>query len=68
MFDWKLGLAPVRRVRIGYDPSQTNELAIKQAITEPYYDSLTEFWRNSPFVIEGYDPLGLDGDLLLDLP
>ena len=56
------------RVRIGYDPSQTNELAIKQAITEPYYDSLTEFWRNSPFVIEGYDPLGLDGDLLLDLP
>jgi hypothetical protein len=52
------------RVRVLFDPKQTNELAIKQAITEPYYEALTDYWRNSPFRIEGYDPLGIGGDLL----
>jgi ferredoxin len=56
------------RIRIGYDATRTNELAIKQAITEPYYDAIAEIWRNSPFVIEGYDPLAFDDDLLLGLP
>ncbi len=47
-------------VHVTYDPSLTNEEAIKQAITEPYYDALADYWRMSPFRIEGYDPLGLD--------
>jgi len=47
-------------VRITYDPSQTDEDAIREAITEPYFDG--EIWRSSPFLIEGYDPLGLEGD------
>jgi hypothetical protein len=42
---------------VAYDPSLTNELAIKRAITEPYYDVAADFWRMSPFRIEGYDPL-----------
>ncbi len=46
--------------RITYDPAQTNELAIKQAITEPYFNTATGGWDASPFRIEGYDPLGLD--------
>jgi len=33
---------------------------VKQAITEPYYDVLADYWRMSPFQIEGSDPLGLD--------
>ena len=43
-------------VGITYDPTLTNQDAIKQAITEPYYDATADFWRNSPFTIEGYDP------------
>ena len=50
------GAAPAR---ITYDPAQTNETAIKEAATEPYYDAVAGFWRPSPFQIEGYDPLGL---------
>ncbi len=47
-------------VRITYDPSQVSADALKQAITEPYYDVLGDRWRMSPFQIEGYDPLGLE--------
>jgi len=43
---------------VTYDPSQTDEAAISQAATEPYYDVLADRWRMSPFQIEGYDPLG----------
>ncbi|MGB9624259.1 MAG: 4Fe-4S binding protein, partial [Phycisphaerae bacterium] len=46
--------------RITYDPAQTNELAIKKAITEPYFNTASGTWDASPFRIEGYDPLGLD--------
>ena len=46
-------------VRIGYDPSRCDPLRIKQAITEPYFNTATDRWWMSPFVIEGYDPLGL---------
>jgi len=51
-------------VRITYDPSLTNETAIKKAITEPYFDMKANFWRSSPFRIEGYDPLDQDMELL----
>jgi ferredoxin len=47
------------RIRLIYDAERTEELSIKQAITEPYYDALANIWRNSPFVIHGYDPLAL---------
>jgi ferredoxin len=47
------------RARITFDPSQTDEEAIKEALTEPYYDATGDVWRPSPFQIEGYDPLGL---------
>ena len=51
-------------VRITYDPAQTDELAIKRAITEPYYNLWDDVRRSacfiSPFRIEGYDPLSLD--------
>ena len=49
-------------VDITYDPTLTNEDAIKQAITEPYYDATADFWRNSPFTIEGYDPFMIGGE------
>jgi hypothetical protein len=47
-------------VHVTYDPSVVGDEAIKQAITEPYYDVLIDKWRMSPFRIEGYDPLGAD--------
>jgi ferredoxin len=46
--------------RVIYDPQVTAEQIIKDAIVEPYFDSDALTWRPSPFVIEGYDPLGLD--------
>jgi ferredoxin len=46
------------RARITYDPARCDESAIKQAITEPYYDAVQAFWRFSPFEVEGYDPIG----------
>jgi len=49
-------------VRITYDPTQTNELAIKRAVTEPYFDLVEDIWRPSPFQIVGYDPLGLNDE------
>jgi len=39
---------------VTYDPSQADESRVKQAISEPYFDS--ETWRMSPFRITGYDP------------
>jgi polyferredoxin len=50
------------RASITFDPSLADELAVKEAITEPYYDAVEDYWRTSPFVIEGYDPLGLFGE------
>ena len=50
-------------VDVTFDPAATDEEAIKQAITEPYYDAMADFWRNSPFTIEGYDPLMPGGAL-----
>ncbi|NQT17862.1 MAG: hypothetical protein HQ582_34230 [Planctomycetes bacterium] len=48
-------------IDVTFNSAVTDENAIKQAITEPYYDATADFWRASPFVIEGYDPLMLDG-------
>jgi NAD-dependent dihydropyrimidine dehydrogenase PreA subunit len=45
------------RARIVYDPAAMDEEMIKMAITEPYFDYNLDIWRESPFVIEGYDPL-----------
>lgn len=50
----------VARVRVAYDPAETDEAAIKTAITEPYYDAVADQWRMSPFNIVGYDPFDLD--------
>jgi hypothetical protein len=47
-------------VRITYDATVGNEDMIKRAITEPYFDAAADFWRSSPFRIEGYDPLDFD--------
>ena len=49
------------KANITYDPALTGEEWIKQAVTEPYFDELGGFFRTPPFVIEGYDPLGLGG-------
>jgi ferredoxin len=53
------GAAPVR---VTYDPAAADDKAVRSAITEAYFDYDTEMWRESPFVIEGYDPLDLDVD------
>ena len=46
-------------VHITFDPTQTDLAAIERAITEPYFETDTNFWRSSPFKIQGYDPLAL---------
>jgi ferredoxin len=47
--------------RITYDPEETDEEALKRAITEPYFqdrsDAVDAHWFHSPFRIRGYDPL-----------
>ncbi|MBN2561872.1 MAG: 4Fe-4S binding protein [Phycisphaerae bacterium] len=48
--------------RVTYDPSLCDETAIKEAITEPYYDAIGAMWRFSPFRIMDYDPTGSDED------
>jgi ferredoxin len=58
----------VADVDVTFDPTVTDEDAIKQAITEPYYDAVADFWRNSPFRIEGYDPLAIEGDEFGSVP
>lgn len=40
------------RVRITFDPTQTDVAAIRDAIIEPYYDAVENIWRHSPFKIE----------------
>ena len=40
---------------------------IKQAITEPYYDLLADYWRMPPFRIEAYDLLGIGTNGGLDV-
>ncbi len=57
---WKLEAWPdptLARVRITYDPARCSESTIRMAVTESYYDAVGNAWRQSPFVIEGYDPL-----------
>ncbi|MHB8863708.1 MAG: 4Fe-4S binding protein [Pirellulaceae bacterium] len=44
-------------VHITFDPAQTDLDALQRAITEPYFETDTNFWRASPFSIQGYDPL-----------
>ena len=39
------------RVQIMYDPAQTDEPAIRQALTQPYFDLTGGFFRASPFEI-----------------
>jgi ferredoxin len=46
-------------VHITFDPTQTDLAALQLAITEPYFETETNFWRSSPFKIQGYDPLDL---------
>jgi ferredoxin len=48
------------RVRITYDAAVCDEGAIRRAISEPYFDTVEGFWRDSPFLIEGYDPLAIE--------
>jgi len=48
------------QTRITYDPTHTDEHKIQRAIVEPYYNMATESWWNSPFRVEGYDPLHSD--------
>ena len=55
-------------VHVLYDPAATSEEAICRAITQPYYDVLADFWRMSPFRVEGYDPLGLGPEDAAVLP
>lgn len=50
------------RTRITYDPARVKPIDIKRAITEPYFEDpmnalLAGSPRESPFVIEGYNPL-----------
>ena len=46
------------RVRVTFDPEAIDELGLKDAIVQPYWDAGLHDWRHAPFVIEGYDPLG----------
>ena len=39
--------------RITFDPTQTNEAAIRDAIVEPYFDLTGGYFRTSPFEIVG---------------
>ena len=48
------------RVKVSFDPDQTDRRGILEAVTEPYYDQADDRWRNSPFIVEGYDPLAVD--------
>jgi ferredoxin len=52
------------RARITYDPTLTNDDAIRRALTSPYYDALEDRFRMPAFEIVGYDPLDDLGDLL----
>ncbi len=49
------------RVRVTFDPDTADADMVRSAITEPYFnahiDPLESRWMESPFKIEGYDPL-----------
>lgn len=45
------------KATVSYDPSETQEEQIKEALTEPYFDTVLRIWRNPPFKIQGYNPL-----------
>lgn len=51
------------KIRVTFDPSEIGRETICQAITEPYINFADEASSgqimNSPFVIEGYDPLSM---------
>ena len=49
----------IAKANIVYDPAQIDELRIKQAITEAYFEFESDRWWASPFEISGYDPLDL---------
>ena len=54
---WRLEAWPgpgLATIRISYDPKNMDRIAIKEAIAEPYFDSQANFWRMSPFRIEGH--------------
>ena len=42
--------------RITFDPAQTDERAIRDAIVEPYFDLAGRYFRTSPFAIDGGGP------------
>jgi len=44
-------------VHITFDAERVDLSALRRAITEPYFEADTRYWRSSPFVIRGYDPL-----------
>jgi polyferredoxin len=44
------------QARIGYDPTQTDETTIRQAITEAYYEFESDRWWASPFEIVDHEP------------
>ncbi len=59
---WRLEAWPgpgSAKVRVIYDPTRSDPDLIKAAMTEPYYDAVSDRWRTPPFRIEGYDPLAL---------
>jgi hypothetical protein len=54
----KVGMRPRSgwvRVNVWYDPARTDQTAIREAVTEPYYDLQEHRWRPSPFEIKGMD-------------
>lgn len=44
------------RVRVTYDPAQSDPAAIREAIVMPVHEEMQNFERDSPFEIEGYAP------------
>ena len=49
-------------VCVTFDPACTTEGAVREAITEPYFDPSQSRWRMPPFSIEGYDPFGISAE------
>lgn len=47
-------------VHITFDADKADLSTLRRAITEPYFESDTRFWRSSPFAIRGHDPLEED--------
>jgi len=48
------------RAVITWEAGATDADTVRAALTEPCYDEVQDRWRESPFRIRGYDPLGLD--------